>query len=237
MRESFTGTPDQCFLLAYRALCHEVYQKNAAVRSYPAMPDLVDRGMPHQVQRHIRAQFGAFEIGGTAGLRDLQAIKARADVALQERDYAEWASCVVYFRGAIAVASAGTLSPNVTLSGISLQTMHDVAASQEPLFVGTVPTPDGGAIVFSWLARHTAPRRFIESLLALPHSAVPSTIVQILFAYLSNTYFSPAWWVSLTTAQRGRIGELAAITNAYYQEIPYTNERLIGWEITEVRRS
>ncbi len=50
----FTGTPQQAFLLAYRAECHEFYQKRASDRSQEPMRSLLDRGKPRDAQAAIQ---------------------------------------------------------------------------------------------------------------------------------------------------------------------------------------
>ena len=42
----FESTPEQCFLLAYRALCHEIHSKRASLRAEPELRRLNDRGLP-----------------------------------------------------------------------------------------------------------------------------------------------------------------------------------------------
>ncbi len=53
----FTATEEQCFLVGYRALCHEVYQKTGALRADSIIRQMVDRGLPLEMQMAAQESF------------------------------------------------------------------------------------------------------------------------------------------------------------------------------------
>jgi hypothetical protein len=75
----FEQTEEQCFLIAYRALCHELYQKSASESAGLEMRDFVDRGMPEAAQREAQAAHEAFNAGVQKGLEDAIAKKRQMD--------------------------------------------------------------------------------------------------------------------------------------------------------------
>jgi hypothetical protein len=236
-KQKFNGTPEQCFLIGYRALCHELHQKNAAVRALPDLRDRLDRGRSEIGQQWIQARLSAKNAGLIKGLKNNQAIKQRADMALLSSDFSEWARYIVYFRGDIAVVSTGAPTPTFDLDDRELQVLHDPEVSIEPLYYGVVTTEEGGAVVFTWLRDMPAPQRFIDSLDALPVSDRPGVLVQFMFAYVSNTFFSHDWWKSLSDKQREWIQELAGLINQqYYKAISYRSDRWVDWEVTRIVR-
>ncbi len=104
----------------------------------------------------------------------------------------------------------------------------------ESLPFGVVTAPEGGAVVFVWRNCETAPRRFIESLLKLERRKLPSLLVQFMFAYVENTYFSAQWWESLSELGQEHINLLAGMSNAYYTEFSYLPLKLVPWKVTDI---
>jgi len=110
-----------------------------------------------------------------------------------------------------------------------------VNAQQESLALGVVATPDGGAVVLTWPESHTAPRLFVESMLSRGIERLPSLLVQFIFAYVENTYFSGHWWDLLPDGDRQHLASLAEISNAYYTDFLYISAPFVRWQITNVR--
>jgi hypothetical protein len=60
-------------------------------------------------------------------------------------------------------------------------------------------------------------------------------LVQFIFAYIENTYFSGAWWESLSEINREHIAKLATMSNPYYTNFKYSPSlTFVPWEITNV---
>jgi hypothetical protein len=174
--------------------------------------------------------------GLAKGLDNNQSFKRRADKAFLSGDFSGWGRYVLYFRGDIAVVSTGAPTPTFDLNGQPLQLLHEPNKPIEPLYYGVVTTEEGGAVVFTWLRELSAPRRFIDSLDALPAASRPGVLVQFMFAHVSNTFFSSAWWYSLTEEQQAWLRKLAHATAYYSYPIPYIADRLVNWEITRTVR-
>lgn len=199
------------------------------------MRDLVDRGLPAEHQRELQAFWANQNAGAEKGLKDFQQLKSIMDEQLLRRDYSGWNRAVIHFRGDLCVASTGAISPNRDMEGNALQTLHDPDSEIQELLFGVVATADGGAVVFSWRACDTAPNRFVQSLLAKERQRLPSLVVQFIFAYVENTYFSSDWWESLSRVNRGHIENLAAMGNAYYSDFSYSSSlTFVPWEVTNV---
>ncbi|MBW2307029.1 MAG: SEC-C domain-containing protein [Deltaproteobacteria bacterium] len=235
-KKLFTGTDEQCFLVGYRALCHEVYQKSGSLRAGQVIRQSIDRGLPEKFQRQIQGIETSKDAGTRKGLADFQRLKGIMDRHLLEKDYSGWSRAVITFRGDLCVASTGAVSPNRDLEGHKLQGLHDTHTHQESLLYGVVPVPEGGAVVMTWLSRETAPRLFVNSLLKEGNRRLPSLLVQFMFAYVENTYFSGAWWESLNIADRQHIELLAGLSNAYYTYFDYSLSQIVPWEVMEVAR-
>lgn len=235
-KSAFTGSPEQCFLIGYRALCHEIYQKTGLLKADPILRSLVDRGVPPEVQREIQEMWTALEAGTRSGLEDFEKLKGVMDEQLLSGMYSGWSRAVVNFRGELCVASTGAVSPNRDFENQQLQVLHDREAEMQELPFGIVATPEGGAAVFLWKSGQAAPEAFVDSLLRKGNERLPSLIVQFMFAYIENTYFSDEWWWSMPQIHRDHLESLAAISNAYYADFNYSYWRFVPWEVLSVVR-
>ncbi len=236
-KEPFTGAPQQTFLLAYRALCHELYQKEASSRSQPRLRDRIDRGRDKSTQRKMQEFYAVFGAGVAQGAEDARRLKKVADASLLANEYSDWSSAVIYFDGHLSVASTGAPTPTFDLDGNRLQVLHDMTANVEPLFYATVPTGSGGAVAFVWRREMDAPRRFVDSLLSQSRAELPDLLVEFMFTHVENTYFARTWWEGLSSLQRASIRKYAAIFNPYYDQPKYQSLSLVDWTVTEIQRS
>jgi len=92
----FAGTREQCFLLAYRALCHEFSKKTEVLDSIPAMKSF-DRGKPFSQQVNLQMTMDVTSVGYDVAMRDLKEHKGQLDSMLVSRDYSEMRAYIVTF--------------------------------------------------------------------------------------------------------------------------------------------
>jgi hypothetical protein len=232
----FTANAEQCFLLAYRAVCHELFQKTGALSADKAVRHFADRGRSLHGQQTIQRIYDIFETGTTAGLGDYLRRKKIMDGELLGREYGAWSRVVINFSGDLCIASTSATTPNSSLDGQSLQVLHDLKTLLQMLPLGIVSTPDGGAFVSTWRREESAPREFVRSLLRRAYEAIPGLIVQLRFAHIENTYFSQRWWDSLSAAEKDHIRALADVASPYYERFPLLPIKLVPWQITGISR-
>ena len=229
----FVGSPEQCFLLAYRAECHELYQKQASERAHEPLRQRLDRGMAPSDQRLVQERQGWVGAGVRKGLAESLRHKRLMDSEFLEQRFDSYQRVFVCFEGSIAVASAGAPTPNRSINGDKLLVLHDPKVEIHRLYTGVVPRTGGGAVVLVWRADESAPGRFVESLLDVERGRLPGMLVQFMFAYISNTYFSVDWWQALNVEGKAHIRRLAQMGNPYYEQWPYEHVPM-PWKITHV---
>lgn len=234
--ESFTGSPEQCFLIGYRALCHEVYQKDASARAHSLQQDIIDKGRSIEEQQDIQHYHSISKAGVEHGLQSARNKKQLMDQDFLNRNFQSWGQLVIRFQGNVSIASTGAPTPTYDFSGNQLQILHNPRVSVQHLMYGIIPIQNGAAVVFSWLASDNACSRFIDSLEQLPQDRLGDILVQYMFAHVENTYFSDTWWSTLNKAQQDHIENLFIMTNPYYEQVPYITERLAPWKITSIER-
>lgn len=234
-RVPFTGTREQCFLLGYRALCHELHMKRAVVDSDIATRQLLDRGLPPDEQLKTQTNFGAFTTGADAALRDLLHVKSAMDRALIQRDFNVCQMAIVEFDGPVVIAGAGTLTPDVDLSGHQLQVLEDLSARCEWLGLASDVTTGGGAVVLTWLAGDEAPLRWVRSLLDCSPEKKLAYLPQIMLFHLENVYLQAAWWDALAPTDRIHLAGLATEPDAEYEPDRFSDRVLVPWSNVRVR--
>lgn len=230
----FSGTKQQCFLVGYRALCHEIYQKTGALKSSPEVRRLVDRGVPPSAQREMQDFSATVAAAQGKGLSDSRKLKTVMDKDLLAGSYGEWSNAVVEFDGDLCISCTGAISPDYDLEGNRLQVLHDDEHVLESLMFGMTATDAGGAAVFTWLKKDSAPGTFIKSLLQKKEDLLPSILVQFMFTYIENTFFSARWWDSLSELHQGHLAALARISNPYYGSFQFLPSQLVPWKITNI---
>ena len=232
--QPFTGSQEQCFLIGYRALCHELYQKRASSNSYALLRDNVDRGFPIEAQLDIQHQNSLMQAGVERAVIDASNSKARMDRALIGRDYSKWQGLVIHFSGPMSVTGTGAFSPMHDVEGNVVQVLHDFETDIEYMPFAIVNSENGGAFVFTWHRDDKAPISFRDSLVRMGQESLPSFLVQLVFEYCENTYFSRQWWDSLAEQQQAHIREVATNGNPYYFPDTFIKDRIIPWRVTEI---
>lgn len=236
-QEPFKATDEQCFLIAYRALCHEMYQKAASSRAHPILQNIMDRGKSVEEQFEIQHTLSVKRAGVGQGFQDAENKKNLMDRNLLNKDFRSWSKFVVRFEGDICVASTGAPTPTYDFNRKQVQVLHNPSIAIQHLLYGVVPIKDGGSVVFTWLSSDKACGQFVNSLEQISLKLLPGILVQFMFAHVENTYFSNAWWSSLNEKQQDHIKELAIMTNPYYYEVQYAKDIVVPWKITSIERT
>jgi len=96
---TFTATPTQCLLLAYRAVCYELHTKRSVAKANPRLRHLLDRGHPEEAQRLIQSRHRVADDGNGKGLEHFASMKAAIDEALSSGIFQGWRSTVLWFTG------------------------------------------------------------------------------------------------------------------------------------------
>lgn len=214
-QEPFAGLARQIALIGYRALCHELYQKQAAADAQTTLQRNLDRGLQEPDQRFVQEALAIEAAGRHAGLLDLRAVKNIYDEALRSDNYATFHSAVLAFRGAPIIASTGSVHVDFDLQGNRLQSIARDPAPIHGLNFAIINTTEGCAFVATWPRQFDKCNAFISSLLHHEPANIPSLLIEFCFAYVENTYFSHEWWTKLQDANKRHIERLASIPVQY----------------------
>jgi len=228
----FSGSKEQIFLIGYRAVCWELYQKTRAIRAQPTISKYIDRGTPLDLQKFIQKSIAVQDAGFRKGYEEVKKVKSAMDKAYLRKDYSAYDTFRIKITGPIDIAATGGITPNRTLSGVHLQTLHDTSAEIEWLSFGVDVEPGGASIVFLWQAKTEAPRKYIEELQGLCDEELECFIPQFFFAHCENTYFSESWWRNCSKISQSFVKDLMVNSNPYYYPPKYDlSHRLTSWSV------
>jgi len=190
----FTGSQEQCFLLAYRALCHEYSKKRDSLDSIPLMKGL-DRGKPVERQIDIQMTMDALAASYKLSLRDLDKHKEKFDSMLSARDFSDMRAYMVTLKDLPEILCGGVLYPECDFAGRPLQDLGDQAKTMELVTFSLITAAQEGAFVFAWDNSSDAIcRALAKSLDQLSDVDLTHALVRFIFEFCENHYFNPNWW-------------------------------------------
>ena len=197
-KRGFEGTPEQCFLLAYRALARELYTKQAAVKNIELLQEL-DRGRSLEEQMYLQSFKTAMGTGLTTGYRDLQKNKIVCDRMLERKQYDDVRAYIIEFESPPPVMCSGSVLPEQDFDGNVLQDLGDLNRTMDTLTFTSFYGRNHGVVVFSWLLdSDESCWAFIKSLMAIPEDLVTAALLRLFFEYCENLHISPNWWDGLS---------------------------------------
>jgi hypothetical protein len=202
-QQPFSGSKEQCFLLAYRALCHEYRKKKDGLDSIPTMKGF-DRGKAIPEQVTIQTTMNALAVGYHASMRDIEQHKQQFDSMLVARDYSGIRAYIVTFDSVPDILCSGAIYPQCDFSGQKLQDLGDLSKQMELITFSLVATETGGAFVFAWNSSGDAIcRPLAASLDQIPECDIPHALVRFVFEFCENHYLRPDWWDKADASVRG----------------------------------
>ena len=235
----FTGSSEQCFLLAYRAVCLEYLKKLNQANDIDFMRDIVDRGRSVLDQMELQTQIAAYELGVRTSVRDMEKHKAEYDSALLARDFSQVRAFQVSFASVPEILCAGALYPECDFDGKSIGNLANLDRTPELITFSLISTDTGGAFVFAWLDSSDGPcRQLASSLDRLQDGEVPQAIVRFVFEFCENQYLNPYWWDNLDSSTKtALLDRFATSASPFEPRVHRTclgNDGLspVAWQVT-----
>lgn len=230
--EPFVGSDKQCFLLGYRAICHELYKKLIAKERTRISRKHVDKGKRFTDQVDVQSMLNIYDFGLDKGIQEISDLRSRYSNDFLVPDYSDLNYLAINFDGDLSVAVTGAFNPDFDIDGNRLQDIKNFGKEFEGALVSTIVTQTGGSLVFSWHESFSNTTSFFKSLLTVDDADLPSVMVELLFTYIENTYFSDVWWNSLDDPKQSRVRQLASIPMAYENFEPSSKLNFVNWQIT-----
>jgi len=184
--EGFTGTPEQCLLLACRSTCRELYAKQGTLALEETLRQL-DRGRPLAVQQAVQARMSGLLAGTALAMEDLRTLKVKMETCILASESATVHAYVIFLGTLPELMVSAMLNPEYDFDGRVLQSF----ASRSPLewlSFSVIATDTGGAVVVTWLGQSPVADRLVDSLNSISDSEVGDAIVRLAFEMSEDVY-------------------------------------------------
>jgi hypothetical protein len=236
-KNPFKECEEHAFLLAYRALCKELFLKKATIELVSAYKRILDKGKPRSEQENIQGFLSDYETGLRAGLRELEHYKSAYDIALINSDYSSVQYYIVQIDSIPEFMCSAPLQPDFDFKGHRLQSLANVSSILDHITFSLIATDNGGAIVFSWLGQSNAGKMLVSTLDSLSDVELPHAILRFAFEYFENLYVSPVWWDNLDNSATQALltrQMTGAMPDSWHTPFSLRDDdlRLISWAIS-----
>lgn len=198
----FSGSLEQCFLIGYRALSREIYNKHGQRNIVTSIRNYADRGKSYEEQVEIQNYYKEYQEAMKTGIYGLNYHKSICDTILENRDFSAVQAYIIELEDLPPVMCSGGFYPERDFDGINLQNIMD-GNIWDILYFVSFYDGERGIVAFSWLSNSDkACRPFIESLNALSDEFVTSALLRCFFTSCDNIHIKPDWWETLPSEIR-----------------------------------
>ena len=203
-KTSFVATPEQCFLLAYRALARELHIKQATLDYWDARlrrQPALDRAPPF-----ARFTIDAFLEGSRKGVADLVSHKSDYDRILCEGDYRDLRAHVIELSRPPSVMCSGAIFPEHTFDGEKLIDIHIHPHRLSLLSLSSFADTTAGFVVLAWVDDGTDYcDRLARSLKRRTSGPLTASLVRFFFECCENVHLQPSWWQELSASVQDKL--------------------------------
>jgi len=221
----FESNQEHTFLVAYKAVCRELFAKRIQKESIPFSKSL-DQGMESKRQMLFQSALKSMEIGSGSGLQSLEKIKKIYDQFLIEKDYSKIKYYILRIKQTPEMMCSAGKYPVYDFQGNKLQNLSDLSIELDSLTFSIFASGTGGVIVFSWInENHGACTSLIKSLNSFTDEEMPHAVLRFAIGYFENIYFSPIWWENLKPDAKVYIQN--RFVEIVHPMIPYRNDFLM----------
>lgn len=200
--EEFSGTAEQVFLLAYRALCREVLGVQTRSDIVPLLIKMLDGKQRAELEEQIKI-VTQFQILTDHNLRHSEREKATFDQWLKNREFHRLDHYIIQLDRFPDLLCSAFIQPWVDFEGNVLQQLPIWDGAWQSCSFSIVATNAGGAVVLSWPSgQSSAAVQFAASLNRIADDRVTNAIIRFAFEYSDNVCFAPVWWDRLGVKSR-----------------------------------
>ena len=118
--QSAALNPESCFLLGFRAVSYELFQKTAALRSMNIIREM-DRGRPFENQCAFQQLVHIQEEGTKRGISDIKTWKKQYDTIFMKEQFQQYRFVGVEYSSVLPIVGCGAFHPEYDFAGKRLQ--------------------------------------------------------------------------------------------------------------------
>lgn len=233
----FSKTKENCWASSYRAVCHEYYQKKAAIDVTHWQIKHLDSGLDVYHQVFLQERLYIHQLNVEKGFSDISIIKGAYETIKKDSQYEGLVSYVIEYDAPLTIAVCASISPYFDLNGIKIQNTGDANESFQHFSLSTVTLNGKAAYVVSHLKQHDVIGKYLEVVFSMPLANINDWLTTCIFAYTENNYFRLSWWGSLDETTKTTIYGLFLSEN-YTKTINYDDlvSRSIPSDLVSIER-
>ncbi len=200
----FKPESEQCFLLSYRALCKELFNKKVALDSVEIYRQAY-KGQPLDVQQQMQSLIiDPYEMGLKKSFQELSDRKLKYDNILLSKNFTGFSYYAIFIDSVPEVLCCGGFMPEYDFNGNFLQDYTDLNNDLESIYFSILPFKEVGVAVFGWVENEgSSCVKFIKSLHELySEGEIGNALIRFIFDSLENTFFKPSWWAALSDYEK-----------------------------------
>lgn len=234
----FTNSLLQCFLLGYRAVSREYFQKKGAL-DFLEISTEADKGFLPIEQQEIQALNYYCKLGFRTGLRNIETHKSRYENVLLSQNYNNVFYYSIMLQSPPDVMCSGGIFPECDFEGNKLQDLDNLDLTPDLISFSSFATSTGGAIVFSWLDdSNEYCTRFLKSLHKIHNNDLPNALVRFTFEFFENILLGPNWWDNLDSTVKSKlIKKLESMTDPFTKRksdcLKYDGIAAVEWNVLD----
>lgn len=198
---------------SYRAVCHEYYQKKAAMEAVEWQTENIDKGLLLYQQVLIQEKLYISRLNVRKGFEDIERIKLAYETAYENKDFSRITSYVIKFDAPLTIAVCASISPYYDLNHNKMQNTGNPYDNFQHIALSTVTIDGNAAYVISYLSEHGIIDAYVKELISKGNEFVKSWLMKSIFAYTENCFFKLSWWSSLSPEVQKKIYALAISEN------------------------
>lgn len=205
----FTGSKEQCFLLAYRAIALEMYAKSVS-HYQKEFRHALSYSNPE-----ARKNIDFSNYGTDLGMQDAIAMKAAYDAVMERGDWTQICGILFEFDTTYPIQCTSSFFPDYDVHGNVVQDVGDNPKCPDVICIISFAADSKSYFCLLWLEEHNEScSAFAASLQSLPTQQLPSVIGAILLQRSENCHLAPTWYEGLSAegknwcAERTLIGTL-----------------------------
>ena len=196
---------EAAFLLSFRAICYESFQKDVAYRNIDIQRQ-IDKGKDFEIQCFVQQYLHVLREGMKRALRDLDEWKKAYDDAYRSGDYGKFSFYAVLFSDPLPLVACGAFHPEFDFGGNPLQIITRGENGFEHICFNLTVVGGKSVAVFGRTGNIGGPaEQFINSFRGLPKNVMANATFHLACEYLENTYFRPSWWNGQTQEARDHL--------------------------------
>jgi hypothetical protein len=200
----FACEPEQVFLLAYRALCSELFHCRHKLEAFSDWRKLLV-GLPKAEVQTYEQLLHEEQTMVEIRLKNLEEHKRQSDKSMLERDFSDYMFYVAFTHEIPDILCSALVVPQSDFTGNQMESLNEDNTFRYCAF-SIIGCENGGAVIFSG-SKDKSPSvlQLIQSFCRIPDSQSPDAIVRFAFEFSNNVCISPSWWERLDVPSKERL--------------------------------